>query len=73
MPIYYGLVLIEPEWFLAATMLLCSLVSLSIGSSCDQIPERNMARLREMGREGLIAQFPPLADYWPKDSKAGKE
>ncbi|HHX8539574.1 TPA: Na+/H+ antiporter NhaC [Vibrio diabolicus] len=31
--IYYGLVLIEPEWFLAATMLLCSLVSLSIGSS----------------------------------------
>ncbi len=31
--IYYGLILIEPEWFLAATMLLCSVVSLSIGSS----------------------------------------
>lgn len=31
--IYYGLELISPEWFLAATMLLCSVVSLSIGSS----------------------------------------
>ncbi|PKH04003.1 Na+/H+ antiporter NhaC [Psychromonas sp. MB-3u-54] len=31
--IYYGLELIQPEWFLAATMLLCSVVSLSIGSS----------------------------------------
>ncbi|UXI01417.1 Na+/H+ antiporter NhaC [Photobacterium sp. TY1-4] len=31
--IYYGLALIDPSWFLAATMLLCSLVSLSIGSS----------------------------------------
>ncbi|MFG1491831.1 Na+/H+ antiporter NhaC, partial [Oceanospirillum sp. HFRX-1_2] len=31
--IYYGLELINPAWFLAATMLLCSVVSLSIGSS----------------------------------------
>lgn len=31
--IYYGLELIDPSWFLAATMLLCSVVSLSIGSS----------------------------------------
>lgn len=33
MLIYYGLELIDPSWFLAASMLLCSLVSLSIGSS----------------------------------------
>lgn len=31
--IYYGLELINPVWFLAASMLLCSVVSLSIGSS----------------------------------------
>jgi len=33
MLIYYGLELINPAWFLAAGMLLCSLVSLAIGSS----------------------------------------
>ncbi|OMH36266.1 Na+/H+ antiporter NhaC [Motiliproteus sp. MSK22-1] len=31
--IYYGLELIDPAWFLAAAMLLCSVVSLSIGTS----------------------------------------
>ena len=31
--IYYGLELIDPSWFLAASMLLCSLVSLSLGTS----------------------------------------
>ncbi len=31
--IYLGLELINPTWFLAASMLMCSLVSLSIGSS----------------------------------------
>lgn len=31
--IYYGLEMIDPAWFLAASMLLCSVVSLSIGSS----------------------------------------
>lgn len=31
--IYFGLELIDPSWFLAAAMLMCSLVSLSIGSS----------------------------------------
>lgn len=36
----------------------------------DQIPERNIARLKELGREGLIARFPPLADYWPSESGA---
>ncbi|MFP2768101.1 Na+/H+ antiporter NhaC [Oceanisphaera sp. KMM 10153] len=33
MLIYYGLELINPTWFLAASMLLCSVVSLAIGSS----------------------------------------
>lgn len=36
----------------------------------DQIPKRNIARLRELGREGLIARFPPLADYWPLDAQS---
>lgn len=31
--IHVGLELIDPSWFLAATMLMCSLISLSIGSS----------------------------------------
>lgn len=29
----------------------------------EQIPERNMQLLRELGREGLIERFPPFADY----------
>ncbi|WP_296058004.1 DUF1415 domain-containing protein [uncultured Amphritea sp.] len=29
----------------------------------EQIPERNIRLLRELGREGLIARFPPFADY----------
>ncbi len=29
----------------------------------EQIPERNIKRLRELGREGLIERFPPFADY----------
>jgi hypothetical protein len=29
----------------------------------DEIPERNIQRLRELGREGLIKQYPPFADY----------
>lgn len=33
----------------------------------QQIPERNIARLRELGRAGLLAQFPPLAEYWPEE------
>ncbi|GGC09992.1 hypothetical protein GCM10011352_40580 [Marinobacterium zhoushanense] len=33
----------------------------------ESIPERNIKRLREMGRAGLLAQFPPLADYWPDE------
>ncbi|WP_299200354.1 DUF1415 domain-containing protein [uncultured Amphritea sp.] len=29
----------------------------------EQIPERNIKLLRELGREGLIERFPPFADY----------
>ncbi len=29
----------------------------------DAIPERNIAHLRALGREGLIRLFPPFADY----------
>lgn len=29
----------------------------------DDIPERNMTLMRELGREGLIERFPPFADY----------
>jgi len=31
--IYYGLELLSPQWFLAATMLMCAIVSLVVGSS----------------------------------------
>jgi hypothetical protein len=31
----------------------------------EQIPERNMALMRELGREGMIAKYPPYADYIP--------
>ncbi|RTE65376.1 DUF1415 domain-containing protein [Amphritea opalescens] len=29
----------------------------------EQIPERNIQRLRALGREALIERFPPFADY----------
>lgn len=29
----------------------------------EQIPERNIERLRSLGREALIKRFPPFADY----------
>ncbi|WP_432471376.1 DUF1415 domain-containing protein [Amphritea sp. HPY] len=29
----------------------------------EQIPERNMQLLRDLGRQGLIERFPPFADY----------
>lgn len=29
----------------------------------EDIPERNIALMRKLGREGLIARFPPLAEY----------
>ncbi|BBB27914.1 DUF1415 domain-containing protein [Amphritea japonica] len=32
-------------------------------SNPEQIPERNIKRLRELGREALIERFPPFADY----------
>ncbi|WP_286240591.1 DUF1415 domain-containing protein [Neptuniibacter halophilus] len=32
----------------------------------DEIPERNMALMEQLGREGLIERFPPLARYWPE-------
>lgn len=30
----------------------------------DEIPERNIQLMHELGKEGLIKKFPPLADYW---------
>lgn len=30
----------------------------------DEIPERNMALMESLGKAGLIARFPPLAEYW---------
>lgn len=32
----------------------------------QEIPERNMALMEKLGRQGLIECFPPLADYWPE-------
>lgn len=33
----------------------------------DEIPERNMALMETLGKEGLIQKFPPLAHYWTED------
>lgn len=30
----------------------------------DEIPERNIQLMHELGKEGLIKKFPPLAEYW---------
>lgn len=30
----------------------------------EEIPERNMALMESLGRDGLIERFPPLAEYW---------
>ncbi|WP_372743462.1 DUF1415 family protein, partial [Neptunomonas sp.] len=29
----------------------------------EEIPERNIKLLRELGREGLVARFPPFAEF----------
>ncbi|MCZ4282893.1 DUF1415 domain-containing protein [Kiloniella laminariae] len=36
-------------------------------SKPEEIPQRNMQLLRELGREGLVKRFPPLASYWPAE------
>lgn len=38
----------------------------------DEIPERNMALMETLGKEGLIKRFPPLAAYW-ESSSAGDD
>ncbi len=30
----------------------------------DEIPERNIQLMHDLGKEGLIEKFPPLADDW---------
>lgn len=42
-----------------------SRVLMNYGSP-DQIPERNMALMRELGRDGMIEKYPPYADYIPQ-------
>ncbi|MGH1462863.1 MAG: DUF1415 domain-containing protein [Neptuniibacter sp.] len=32
----------------------------------EEIPERNMALMESLGREGLIQHFPKLKRYWPE-------
>lgn len=32
----------------------------------DEIPLRNMQLMEDLGRDGLIKRFPPLAEYWPE-------
>lgn len=55
--IYYGLELIDPAWFLAATMLLCSVVSLSIGTSWTTVGTVGLALI------GIGAAF-GIPVYW---------
>ncbi|MGY8869148.1 MAG: Na+/H+ antiporter NhaC [Pseudomonadales bacterium] len=55
--IYYGLELINPAWFLAASMLLCSVVSLSIGTSWTTVGTVGLALI------GIGAAF-EIPVYW---------
>ncbi len=55
--IYYGLELIDPAWFLAASMLLCSVVSLSIGTSWTTVGTIGLALI------GIGAAF-GIPVYW---------
>jgi NhaC family Na+:H+ antiporter len=55
--IYYGLELIDPAWFLAAAMLLCSVVSLSIGTSWTTVGTVGLALM------GIGAAF-DIPVYW---------
>ncbi|MBY4675886.1 Na+/H+ antiporter NhaC [Marinobacterium sp. CAU 1594] len=57
MLIYYGLELIDPSWFLAASMLLCSVVSLSIGSSWTTVGTIGLALI------GIGSAF-DIPIYW---------
>ncbi|GGB88429.1 Na+/H+ antiporter NhaC [Marinobacterium zhoushanense] len=57
MLIYYGLELIDPSWFLAASMLLCSVVSLAIGSSWTTVGTVGLALI------GIGAAF-EIPVYW---------
>lgn len=55
--IYYGLELIDPKWFLAASMLLCSVVSVSIGTSWTTVGTVGLALI------GIGSAF-DIPVYW---------
>lgn len=55
--IYYGLELIDPQWFLAASMLLCAVVSVSIGTSWTTVGTVGLALI------GIGAAF-DIPVYW---------
>ncbi|KJZ16065.1 sodium:proton antiporter [Marinomonas sp. S3726] len=55
--IYYGLELIDPQWFLAASMLLCAVVSVSIGTSWTTVGTVGLALI------GIGSAF-EIPVYW---------
>ena len=55
--IYYGLELIDPQWFLAASMLLCAVVSVSIGTSWTTVGTVGLALI------GIGSAF-DIPVYW---------
>ena len=55
--IYYGLELIDPQWFLAASMMLCAVVSVSIGTSWTTVGTVGLALI------GIGSAF-DIPVYW---------
>lgn len=55
--IYYGLELIDPQWFLAASMMLCAVVSVSIGTSWTTVGTVGLALI------GIGSAF-EIPVYW---------
>lgn len=35
----------------------------------EEIPERNMALMTQLGKQGLIQRYPPFARYWPHEDR----
>ncbi len=55
--IYYGLLLVSPEWFLATAMLICAVVSVSLGTSWGTVGTVGLALM------GIGAGF-DIPMYW---------
>lgn len=74
MLIYLGLELIAPSWFLAAAMLMCSMVSLSIGSAWATVGTVGLAPIyAQLGWFSRRAEPEEAADAQPMPAAEERE